>query len=98
MYDEQQLPTGQTVFLTVRNRNLINEAAVLKCTKNFCTIRFENSGNIKVRESPASPAGEKSEAEILNRKRQKKGNYGGINESSHIKRQPKKKLEHRCDA
>ena len=35
----------QEMFLTVRNRNLIKSAAVLKDTKNFCMIRFETAAN-----------------------------------------------------
>ena len=60
---------GQRVFLTGGNRNLIKEAAVLKYTGGFYTIRFENGGGVNVRESWIYPAREEAEAAILNRKR-----------------------------
>ena len=36
--------SGQKVFLTGGNKNLIKEATVLKYTGGFYTIRFENDG------------------------------------------------------
>jgi len=60
---------GQKVFLSGGNKNLIKEATVLKYTGGFYTIRFENGGGSKVRESRICPSREESEAAILNRKR-----------------------------
>ena len=60
---------GQKVFLTGGNTHLIKEAAVLKYTGGFYTIRFENGGGVKVRESRIYPTREEAEAVILNRKR-----------------------------
>ena len=60
---------GQKVFLTGGNKNLIKEATVLKYTGGFYTIRFNNGGGIKVRESRIYPSIEEAEATILNRKR-----------------------------
>ena len=60
---------GQKVFLTGGNKNLIKEATVLKYTGGFYTIRFNNGGGVKVRESRIYPSREEAEAAILNRKR-----------------------------
>ena len=60
---------GQRVFLTRGNKNLIKEATVLKYTGASYTIRFENGGGIKVRESRIYPSREEAEAAILNKKR-----------------------------
>ena len=60
---------GQIVFLTGGNKNLIKEATVLKYAGGFHTIRFENGGGVKVRESRIYPTREEAEAAILNRKR-----------------------------
>ncbi len=60
---------GQKVFLTGGNANLIKNATVLKYTGGFYTIRFENSGGIKVRESRIYPSRKEAEAVILNRVR-----------------------------
>ena len=60
---------GQKVFLTGGNKNLIKEATVLKYTGGFYTIRFENGGGVKVRESRIYPSREEAEAAILNRAR-----------------------------
>ena len=60
---------SQKVFLTGGNKNLIKEAAVLKYTGGFYTIRFNNGGGVKVRESRIYPSREEAEAAILNRKR-----------------------------
>ena len=60
---------GQTIFLTRGNKNLIKEATVLKYTGGFYTIRFNNGGGVKVRESRIYPSREEAEAAILNRKR-----------------------------
>ena len=60
---------GQKVFLTGGNKNLIKEATVLKYTGGFYTIRFNNGGGVKVRESGICPSREEAEAAILNRKR-----------------------------
>ena len=60
---------GQKVSLTGGNRNLIKEATVLKYTGGFYTIRFNNGGGVKVRESRIYPSREEAEAAILNRKR-----------------------------
>jgi len=60
---------GQKVFLTGENKNLIKEATVMKYAGGFNTIRFENGGGIKVRESRIYPSREEAEAAILNRKR-----------------------------
>lgn len=60
---------GQKVFLTGGNKNLIKEVAVLKYTGGFYTIRFNNGGGVKVRESRIYPSREEAEAVILNRKR-----------------------------
>ena len=60
--------SGQKVFLTGGNKNLIKEATVLKYT-GFYTIRFDSGGGIKVRESRIYPSREEAEAAILNRKR-----------------------------
>lgn len=59
----------QKVFLTGGNKILIKEATVLKYT-GFYTIRFNNGGGIKVRESRIYSSREESEAAILTRKRQ----------------------------
>ena len=59
---------GQKVFLTGGNKNLIKEATVLKYT-GFYTIRFENGGGVKVRESRIYPTRKEAEQAILNRKR-----------------------------
>ena len=56
---------GQRVFLTGGNKNLIKEAY----TGGFYTIRFNNGGGVKVRESRIYPSREEAEATILNRKR-----------------------------
>ena len=56
---------GQTVFLTGGNKNLIKEATVLKYTGGFYTIRFENGGGTKVRESRLFPT--KEEAVVTKR-------------------------------
>lgn len=61
--------TGQKVFLTGGNKKLIKEAAVLKYTGGFYTIRFENGGGVKVRESRIYHSREEAEAAILNRAR-----------------------------
>ena len=61
--------SGQRVFLTGGNKNLIKEATVLKYTGGFYTIRFDSGGGIKVRESRICPSREEAEAAILNRKR-----------------------------
>jgi hypothetical protein len=66
--DGKYLP-GQKVFLTGGNKNLIKEATVLKYTGGFYTIRFNNGGGVKVRESRIYPSREEAEAAILNRKR-----------------------------
>ena len=55
---------GQKVFLTGGNKNLIKEATVLKYTGGFYTIRFENGGGVKVRESRIYPSREEAEAAI----------------------------------
>ena len=60
---------GQKVFLTGGNKNLIKEATVLKYTGGFYTIRFNNGGGVKVRESRICPSREEAEAANLNRKR-----------------------------
>ena len=60
---------GQQVFLTGSRADLIKEATVLKYTGGFYTIRFENGGGVKVRESRICPSREEAEAAILNRKR-----------------------------
>ncbi len=60
---------GQKVFLTGGNKNLIKEAAALKYTGGFYTIRFENGGGIKVREPRIYPIRKEAEAVVLNRKR-----------------------------
>ena len=60
---------GQKIFLTGGNKNLIKEAAVLKYTGGFYTIRFENGGGVKVRESRIFPSREEADVAILNRKR-----------------------------
>ena len=60
---------GQKVFLTGGNNNLIKEATVLKYTGGFYTIRFENGGGVKVRESRIYPTRKEAEEAILNRKR-----------------------------
>ena len=60
---------GQQVFLTGSRADLIREATVLKYTGGFYTIRFENGGGVKVRESRIYPSREEAEAAILNRKR-----------------------------
>ena len=60
---------GQKVFLTGGNKNLIKEATVLKYTGGFYTIRFNNGGGVKVRESRIYPSREEAEAAILDRKR-----------------------------
>ncbi len=38
--------SGQRVFLTGGNTHLIKEATVLKYTRGFYTIRFENGGAV----------------------------------------------------
>ena len=58
---------GQKVFLTGGNKNLIEEATVLNYAGGFYTIRFNNGGGIKVRESRIYPSREEAEAAILNR-------------------------------
>jgi len=60
---------GQIVFLIGGNKKLIKEATVLKYTGGFYTIRFENGGGVKVRESRIYPSREEAEAAILNRAR-----------------------------
>ena len=60
---------GQRVFLTGGNKNLIKKATVLKYTGGFYTIRFNNGGGVKVRESRIYPTLEEAEAAILNRAR-----------------------------
>ena len=60
---------GQKVFMTEGNKNLIKEATVLKQTGGFNTIRFENGGGVKVRESRIYPTRKEAEEAILNRKR-----------------------------
>ena len=60
---------GQKVFLTGGNTHLIKEATVLRYTGGFYTIRFENGGGVKVRESSIYPSREEAEAAILNRAR-----------------------------
>ena len=60
---------GQKVYLAGGNKHQIKEATVLKYTGGFYTIRFENGGGIKVRESRIYPSREEAEAAILNRKR-----------------------------
>ncbi|MBQ1506055.1 MAG: hypothetical protein IIZ48_04725 [Erysipelotrichales bacterium] len=60
---------GQKVFLTGGNKNLIKEATVLKYTGCFYTIRFNNGGGVKVRESRIYLSREEAEAAILNRAR-----------------------------
>ena len=58
---------GQIVFLTGGNKNLIKEATVLKYIGGFYTIRFNNGGGVKVRESRIYPSREEAEAAILNK-------------------------------
>ena len=60
---------GQIIFLTRGNKNRIREAAVLKYTRGSQTIRFENSGGVKVREFRMYHSSEEAEAAIPNRKR-----------------------------
>ena len=60
---------GQHVFLTGGNAHLIKEATVQKYSGGFYTIRFENGGGVKVRESRIYPSREEAEAAILNRAR-----------------------------
>jgi len=60
---------GQKVFMTEGNKNLIKEATVLKQTGGFNTIRFENGGGVKVRESRIYLSREEAEAAILKRAR-----------------------------
>ena len=60
---------GQKVFLTEGNKNLIKEATILKYTGGFYTIRIENGGGVKVRESRIYPTRKEAEEAILNRKR-----------------------------
>ena len=60
---------GQKVFLTGGNKNLIKEATVLKYTGGFYTIRFNNGGGVKVRESRICSSREEAKAAILNRVR-----------------------------
>ena len=60
---------GQKVFLTGSRVDLIKEATVLKYTGGFYTIRFNNGGGVKVRESRIYPAREEAEAASLNRAR-----------------------------
>ena len=60
---------GQKVFLTSSRVDLIKEATVLKYTGGFYTIRFNNGGGVKVRESRIYPSREEAEAAILNRAR-----------------------------
>ncbi len=60
---------GQQVFLTGSRVDLIKEATVLKYAGGFYTIRFDNGGGIKVRESRIYPTRKEAEVAILNRKR-----------------------------
>ena len=60
---------GQQVFLTGSRADLIREATVLKYTGGFYTIRFNNGGGVKVRESRIYPTRKEAEEAILNRKR-----------------------------
>ena len=60
---------GQKVFLTGSGTDLIREATVLKYTRGFYTIHFNNGGGVKVRESRIYPSREEAEAAILNRAR-----------------------------
>lgn len=48
--------SGRKVFLTGENIHLIKKAAVPKYAGCFYTICFENSGDIKIRESRISPS------------------------------------------
>ena len=59
---------NQTVYL-ISSVNWIKEATVLKYTGGFYTIRFENGGGVKVRESRIYPTRKEAEQAILNRKR-----------------------------
>ena len=61
--------SGQKVFLTGGNKNLIKEATVLKYTGGFYTIRFANGGGVKGRESRIYPSRKEVEEAILNKKR-----------------------------
>ena len=60
---------GQKVFLTGSRTDLIREATVLKYTGGFYTIRFNNGGGVKVRESRIHPTRKEAEQAILDRKR-----------------------------
>ena len=66
---EDKYKAGQQVFLTGARADLIKEATVLKYIVGFYTIRFENGGGVKVRESRIYPSREEAEAAILNRAR-----------------------------
>ena len=60
---------GQKVFLTGSRVDLIKEATVLKYTGGFYTIRFNNGGGVKVRESRIYPSREEAEVAIQRIKR-----------------------------
>ncbi len=60
---------GQKVFLTGGNMHLIKEATVLKYIGGFYTIRFENGGGVKVRESRIYPTRKDAEQAVLTRNR-----------------------------
>lgn len=66
---EGKLKTWQHVFSTVGNAHLIKEATVQKYTGGFYTIRFENGGGVKARESGICPTRKEAEQTILSRKR-----------------------------
>ena len=66
---EGKYKPGQHVFLTGGNVRLIKEATILKYAGGFYTIRFENGGGVKVRESRIYPTRNEAEQAILNRKR-----------------------------
>ena len=56
---------GQKVILSASSAHLVKEATVIKYAGGFYTIRFENGGGTKVRESMFFPT--KEEAVIIKR-------------------------------
>ena len=55
-------PPGQKDFLFGGNTHLIKAATVLKYTGGFYTIRSDNDGGIKIRESRIYPSRKEAEA------------------------------------
>ena len=56
---------GQKVFLSGSALHLVKEATVIKYAGGFYTIRFENGGGTRVRESRLFPT--KEEAVVIKR-------------------------------